>query len=93
MIELYRPANCPSCAEIEETLRELVIAHQVIEVEAGQAETLPVGTSLPAFREGNRVVSGAEAIALYLRELERSVADWRRFQGDSCYLDDSGAVC
>jgi hypothetical protein len=74
-------------------LRELVIAHQVIKVEEGQDETLPPGTSLPAFREGDRVVSGAAAIALYLRELEKSVADWRRFQSDSCYLDDAGQVC
>ena len=94
MIKLYRPADCPACADIEAALKELVVAHQVIVVEAGQAVAdLSPEVTLPAIRENGRTVSGPGAISTYLKELEKFAADWRRFQSDSCYLDDDGQTC
>lgn len=94
MIKLYRPADCPDCAEIETTLQELVVAHRVIVVESGHAPAdLDPEVTLPAIRENNQVVSGPEAISAYLQELAQFTAHWRRFQSDSCYLDDDGQVC
>ena len=94
MIEFYRPINCPACADIEAVLKELVVAHKVIVVEAGQkmAELSP-DISLPAIKDNGQIISGSASIATYLKELEKFVADWQRFQSDSCYLDDEGETC
>jgi glutaredoxin len=94
MIELYRPANCSVCPDIESTLKELAVAHKIIIVEPGQrSDTLVADTSLPAIKEGGKFISGTEAITTYLRELENFVADWRRFQSDACYMDKDGETC
>ncbi|MCK6628581.1 MAG: hypothetical protein L6R45_25810 [Anaerolineae bacterium] len=94
MIKLYRPADCPDCAEIEAALQEMVVAHQVIVLEGGQmAAELGPKVALPAIRENNRTVSGPEAINTYLKELATFVANWQRFQSDSCYLDNEGQTC
>jgi hypothetical protein len=91
MIELYRSADCPGCADIEATLQELVVAHKVIMVEPGHSPSPPV--ELPAIQESGQWVSGPEAITIYLRELAGFVTRWRRFQSDSCYIDDDGEIC
>lgn len=94
MIKLYRPPNCPTCIEIEAALREMVVAHQIIMVEQGHVPAeLGAEISLPAIRENNHLVSGLEAINAYLEELVQFTARWRRFQSDSCYIDDDGQVC
>jgi glutaredoxin len=95
MIEFYRPIDdCPTCVSIEETLKDLVIAHKVIVVEPGQeSNVLRRDTLLPAIKDNDRVISGQTAIAAYLRELEKFVAAWQRFQSDACYIDDDGEVC
>jgi glutaredoxin len=94
MIKLYRPVDCPDCADIEAVLKELVVAHKVVVVEAGQAAAeLNPDIALPVIKDNGRVISGPTAIATYLSELEKFVADWQRFQSDSCYLDDDGATC
>lgn len=94
MIELYRPADCSACADLETALRELVIAHRVIVVEANQTPAeLGPDIPLPALKENGQIVYGPEAIAAYMRDLERFVVNWRRFQSDSCYIDDEGQTC
>ncbi len=94
MIELYRPVDCPDCTKFEETLRELVIAHKIITLEPGQfAATLTPGTPLPAIKDEGQIITGQAAIDAYLVDLEKIVADWRRFQSDACYIDDDGGVC
>ena len=92
MIELYRTAHCPACDEVEAALVELVVAHKVIVVEAGQTD-LPPNTPLPAIKEKARLISEPEALSAYLKELTRFVTDWRRFQGDFCYVDEHGESC
>lgn len=94
MIELYRPVNCPACADIETTLKELVVAHKVITVEAGQVTAeLNGNVALPAIKENGQIISGPASIAAYLKDLEKFVANWQRFQSDSCYIDDEGESC
>jgi glutaredoxin len=94
MIKLYRPVDCPDCADVEAILKELVVAHKVIVVEEGQATAeLNPDISLPAIKDNGQVISGPTAINTYLRELEKFVAGWQRFQSDSCYVDDDGATC
>ena len=94
MIEFYRPAHCPDCYKIEEALKELVVAHKIITLEPGQtAADLTPHTPLPAIKDEGQVITGRAAIDAYLTDLEKVVADWRRFQGDACYIDDNGDVC
>jgi hypothetical protein len=94
MIEFYRPADCENCEIIEEALTEMVIAHKVIVVEPGQPpKGLPAGTPLPALVDNGQIFTGSAELAAHLKELEKVVADWPRFQSDACYIDDDGEVC
>lgn len=94
MIELYRLDDCPTCADIEAALKEMVIAHTVVTVEADQLpEGLPPKTPLPALKDNGQVITGQAAITTRLRELEEFVAAWQRFQSDACYLDEHGKAC
>jgi glutaredoxin len=94
MIKLYRPSDCPGCADIEAALQELVVAHQVVTVEEDELRgDLSPEVALPAIEDSGHIISGPAAISAYLKELEKFVADWRRFQSDSCYLDDDGQTC
>ena len=49
MITLYRVADCGICDEVQETLRELVVAHEVVEVtrELAQASVGNGATGAP----------------------------------------------
>lgn len=90
MIKLYRPSDCPACADIEAVLQELVVAHQVITVEEDKLRNdLSSEVVLPAIKDNGQIISGSAAISAYLKELEKFVADWRRFQSDSCYTDEA----
>lgn len=93
MIELYRTVDCQAAIEIEASLKEMVIRHKVITVEADQwPDGLPTATPLPALRDGREIFTGS-AIAPHLRELERVMAEWQKFQSDSCYIGDDGQTC
>jgi hypothetical protein len=94
VIRLYRPAEGNSNADIEEALREMVIAHEVIIVDANQIpDSLPPETQLPVLSDGSLLITGRADIEAHLKVLEQFVADWRRFQADACYLDDDGEMC
>ncbi|MBE7549610.1 MAG: hypothetical protein HS126_00845 [Anaerolineales bacterium] len=94
MIKLYRPSDCPACTDIEATLQELVVAHQIIMIEEDKLRNdLGQEIALPAINDNGQIISGPAAISAYLKELENFVADWRRFQSDSCYIDDNGQAC
>lgn len=89
MIEFYRPADCSDCAEIEAALEEMVIAHKTVTVEsAHHAEPLPPGTPLPALKDSGQIITGHNAIAAHVKELQKFVKEWRKFQGDSCYTTE-----
>jgi len=78
--------------EILDALDELVLAHRVIRLDQQTPSPLPSGVTLPAIREGDRIIVGAD-IAAYLLEIEVFAAAWSKFQSDTCYLDDDGTVC
>lgn len=94
MIKLFRLSDCPDCAVIEAMLKELVVAHQVITLETDEIrQALGPEITLPAIKENGRTISGPAAISAYLKELEKFVTEWRRFQSDSCYINDEGETC
>jgi glutathione S-transferase len=89
MIEFYRSARCESCAEIEEALREMVVAYRVVVVdrEHPPQEWQP-DIQLPALKDNGQLIVGQQAIVEHLKELEQFVGEWRRFQADACYCDE-----
>jgi len=94
MIELYRPAQSEAGADVEQALKELVLAHRVIFVEPGQNPAgLPPDTPLPALKDEGEIYSGADSLKRHLRTLETIVDEWRKFQSDSCYIDSHGNTC
>ena len=95
MIEFYRPADdCSNCTDIEAALEEMVIAHKIITVNHVQkAEALPPGTPLPALKDNDKFITGHNAITAHIKELEKFVETWRKFQSDACYIDDNGEAC
>lgn len=90
MVELYRPPHSRLADEVEETLRDIVIAHRVVVVEPGTAA--PVSGPLPALRHDD-VVTGEAEIRDYLEKLRRLMEDWSMFQSDACYVGRDGSIC
>jgi hypothetical protein len=89
VIVLYRTAGPSQLADrVEESLRDLVVAHSVRVV---AARDVPGGQA-PTIVDGDRRVLPSQLDA-YLEQLRVVVAQWNRFQGDSCYLNDDGTVC
>lgn len=78
---------------ILDALDELVLAHRVIHLDEHNPSPLPGGITLPAIRDGDRIIEGEAGIAAYLLEIEAFAAAWNKFQSDTCYLDDDGTVC
>jgi hypothetical protein len=99
MITLYRVAGCDPCDEVQEVLRDLVVAHQVVNLEEDQAQPPVVledaltTEKLPIIADGDRLISGDEALRDYLADLTREIEQWRKFQMDACYIDDDGEIC
>jgi len=90
MIVLYREKGSAPGAALELALKDLVVAHKVVEASAG---ALPAGIPrLPAIVDSDRLVYG-EALPSYLAELERELTEWRKYQVDACYVDEDGEVC
>jgi hypothetical protein len=92
MITLYRVPQCNACDEVQEMLRELVVAHQVIDV-ATERPAVIAGKELPVIVDGDELVSGEAALTGYLAELTRITEQWRKFQSDVCYIDNQGNPC
>ncbi len=92
MVTLYRQPGDPWADEIEESLGEMVIAHEVEHAE--DADALPeIISELPALHDDGEVVTGASALRSHLQTLRALMADWNRFQSDACYVEDDGSIC
>ena len=87
MIRLRRRTDSPEADAIEERLRDLVVAHEVVVVDAEGLDA-----DLPVIRDANITARGSD-IPVFLDQLTRDMADWSRFQSDACYIEDDGSVC
>ncbi len=85
MLTLIRPINNPLADEIEERLKRMVAAYEVVQ---------NMTTKLPYLLESGQVIKGKDTIQKFLQQLEKEL-DWSRsISSDSCYLDpDGGMVC
>jgi glutaredoxin len=92
MIRFYRRRDCPLCADIQEAMERMVLAHEVIMVEKGRKEQagLPAHVPLPVLMDEGKLIQGAENIKEHLERLEGFKAEWERFQTDACYCDENG---
>lgn len=93
MITFFRTPDCPECVEIQETLEELCLAHNVMLLKGDDdAAGLPQGTHPPVLVDGNEVIQGRESIMAHLEGLEEFKALWEKYQTDACYCDEEGNV-
>jgi len=88
MIIFYRNSNCTSCESLEDTLKELCIAHKVVVVDENNKDKLPAGKRVPVLIDGRKAIQGNRNIAKYLEKLEGFKALWEKFQSDACYCDE-----
>lgn len=94
MIELYRTRHDALGREIEDGLKELVLAHQVIVVEPGQQpDSLPANTLLPALRDEDKLITGSEALFAHLEHLKHVAFEWRKYESDACYTNEGNDGC
>lgn len=93
MIKLYREPVSPQADAIEAEFREMLFGYdRVIMDPAEAAQRFGAEHSLPVISNNEKVVSG-DSIPAYIKELEKLMKDWQRFQGDSCYVDEDGEFC
>ncbi len=92
MITLYRTTEgSPAADEAARVLADLVIAHTVHHVDEVPAD-VPAGSGLPVIVDDGRVVT-ADEMPAYLEELTDYLAEWSRYQSDSCYVDKDDRFC
>ena len=87
VIELHVASETDRARDIEAAFIELVVAHTVVESERSAA---PV--DLPAVHENGRWY-GPDELDGYLADLRTTVALWRKYQSDACYIEDDGSIC
>lgn len=96
MITLYRTPDSNFADTVEETLRDIVIAHKV-EVVTPDADMDQVPATsrngLPALDDDGDIVTGEAAINERLDALRQLMRDWDKFQSDACYIDEDGTIC
>ena len=94
MLVFYRTKACPRCDEVEERLRDLVVAYQVIYVDQNEAGGTWSGGTVPLLKEGDRIYATAAAVDQYLEALTAELALSRTYQSDACYLEPvDGKTC
>ena len=94
MIKLYCTPNNSEAAVIEDGLKELVLAHQVITVEPGQLpDSLPADTPLPALLDEGEIITGTEALKAHMQYLKHVAFEWRKYQSDACYTNEGIDHC
>ncbi len=87
MIELHVAPETDRARDIEAALIELVVAHTVVR---GERSVAPV--DLPAIHENGHWY-GPDELDGYLADLRTTVALWRKYQSDACYIEDDGSIC
>jgi len=94
MIKFFRTESCPSCRDIENALKELCLAHEVVVVKAEDDIPASVApdTRLPFLIDGDKLIQGSNNIIAHLSELEEFKSQWYKFQSDACYYDEEGNI-
>jgi hypothetical protein len=77
--------------EIRSALEDLCLAHRVVFVDNGAArpQDLPPGEP-PLLIDDGELHQGLPAIREQIRRLAELAHQWRVFQSDTCYCDETG---
>ncbi|RMG35644.1 MAG: hypothetical protein D6732_09145 [Methanobacteriota archaeon] len=94
MLYLFPHEHCKECEEIRSRLKQLVLAHRVIQPGQAIEKVLEIhgDISPPVLIEGDKVIRGERAILKFLEELGKFKEEWDKFQSDSCYCGDNGEI-
>lgn len=94
MLTFYRTADDPAGQEVQDALRELCMAHEVVVVTAsGPSQgNAPEGTQPPALVDEGEVYQGQSAILARLEELNAFRELWYKYGADACYCDQEGGI-
>ena len=93
MVKLYREPVSPQADAIEAAFKEILFGYDRAILDPAEAEQrFGSGHSLPVITNNEIIVSG-ESIPSYMKELQKLMKDWQKFQGDSCYVDEDGETC
>jgi glutaredoxin len=91
MIIFYRTKNCPACQAIEDILKELCIAFEVMIVggKGNLPKSVPVDSQWPLLIDEGKIIQGSKNIINHLNELEEFKNQWYKFQSYVCYCEES----
>jgi len=85
MLTLIRPISNKLADEIEDRLKNMVVAYEVMR---------NVTTDFPYLLESGKVIKDVDSIKIFLEQLEKEINWSRSISADACYLDpDGGMVC
>ena len=93
MVKLYREAVHSQADAIEAEFKEMLLGYDRVILDPSEAEQqFGSGHSLPVITNNENIVSG-DSIPAYIKELQKLMRDWKKFQGDSCYVGEDGETC
>jgi len=92
MIIFYRTKTCSGCDIIEDELKRMRLACEIMISQEGCSPPRPLDNTdkPPVLIDNGQVVRGTKAIIAHLGKLEEFKRLWEKFQSDACYCDDEG---
>lgn len=88
MLTFYKNSSTPFTRHIEEKLKEIVAAHEVVKADSnGSLPDILTMDQLPALSDGHQIWTTPEKIKEVLRDLHRDLKFSRGMQSDACHLD------
>jgi glutaredoxin len=90
MVTLYCTPNCPSCAKIEDILKEISLAHDIVLIqdETEKMKHFSTNIALPILKDEHIAYAGQDAIITHLGELTHLEARLARFQTGTCCCNE-----
>ena len=93
MITYYRTKNPFEIDVIEDTLDEMCVPYETVNLEKDEADSVPEkNVSAPALIDQDKIIQGNEDILNYLSQLDEFRKLWYKYQSDVCYCDDEDKV-
>ncbi len=87
MLELHRTYPDAYADEVEDRIRDLVLAYRVVPATSSGDGAAPVEAELPVITQSGRSYRGQSEIDPFLDELAAEILMGRRHQSDVCVLD------
>lgn len=94
MLTFYRRSDCSVCDEVAGQLRELRLAHKVIQIEDGarRPADLPPDGEPPILADDGETYVGSKAIGEHLAHVAGIKDRWQQHGSDACFCDPDGEI-